>query len=146
MTTEQRTSDEDTIRAARETIDRLSTENSNLTRRVRAAELAMEGAIRERETALRQVHEARQHVQRIRQGIIDEAERRDWCDEVNGFLRGVGLDPWETTFKVTFPATTVTITASCAEQKDHSEIIDQAREMITDDWYAHVGEPTVAET
>jgi predicted RNase H-like nuclease (RuvC/YqgF family) len=144
---------EDTLREARDTIDRLSRENTELREvnnraaaRVNTLRQETDRMARDNELKTRQLQEARAHIVKIRQGIIDEAEERDWCDEVNNFLRRVDLDPWEKTFKVTFPEITVTLTASCAEDKSHSEIIDEAREMITDDWHTHVGAATVTES
>lgn len=45
--------------------------------------------------------ESQQHVERIRDGIIAEAKERQWCAEVNTFLRGVGLDEWLVKYRVT---------------------------------------------
>ena len=85
------------------------------------------------EAARAQAHSAWNQLEafkdRVRDRIIEEAQARDWCEEVNAFLRSVDLDPMDFSFTALIEVTyRVTVPIMAPDEQS-------AEEAVSDEYY-----------
>ena len=110
---------EDTLRRAREAIDTQASELANLRTELDAAKTSNFNLNTE-------LGQARNHITRIRTGLITEAKERGWCDELNDFLESVGLEPHVVPMVVHFSGE-ITVQASMG---DSDAAIERAIQLL----------------